>query len=135
MSLADGRVFNAHLTAIAGVGRAVMLQDITHLKKLDRIKSDFVTTVSHDLRSPLTAILGYVELIARAGPVNDQQAEFIRRASIDLTGRPPGSRGGRCRGNSPVWRRMLSLCGGGCESVMVPGSGELSDLDLQLTSF
>ncbi|MEO6626244.1 MAG: response regulator, partial [Burkholderiaceae bacterium] len=65
VGLDDGRVFNAHLTPIPDVGSAVVLQDITHLKKLDRIKSEFVTTVSHDLRSPLTAILGYVELISR----------------------------------------------------------------------
>ena len=84
MVLDDGRVFNAHLTPIAGVGRAVVLQDITHLKKLDRIKSDFVTTVSRDLRSPLTAILGYVDLIGRSGPVNEQQAEFIRRVQFSV---------------------------------------------------
>jgi two-component system, OmpR family, phosphate regulon sensor histidine kinase PhoR len=77
--LEDGRVFNAHGTSIANVGRVVVMQDITTLKELDRIKSDFVNTVSHDLRSPLTAILGYVELIGRVGPVTDQQAEFVRR--------------------------------------------------------
>ena len=77
--LDDGRTFNAHVTSIKGVGRAAVMQDITHLKELDRIKSDFVSVVSHDLRSPLTAILGYVELLSRAGPVNEMQAEFIRR--------------------------------------------------------
>ncbi|MGH2521289.1 MAG: ATP-binding response regulator [Anaerolineales bacterium] len=77
--LEDGRVFNAHVTPIAGVGRALVMQDITHLKKLDRIKSEFVTTVSHDLRSPLTAILGYVDLIGRTGPLNEQQADFVMR--------------------------------------------------------
>jgi two-component system NtrC family sensor kinase len=56
-----------------------VLQDITHLKELDRIKSEFVTTVSHDLRSPLTAILGYIELIERAGEINPQQQEFVDR--------------------------------------------------------
>jgi two-component system NtrC family sensor kinase len=84
VALEDGRVFNAHLTPIAGVGRALVMQDITHLKELDRIKSEFVTTVSHDLRSPLTAILGYVELIGRVGPVSDQQAEFIRRIQFSV---------------------------------------------------
>lgn len=79
IQLEDGRVFNAHVTSIASVGRALMMQDITHLKKLDRIKSEFVTAVSHDLRSPLTAILGYVDLIQRGGPVNEQQGEFIAR--------------------------------------------------------
>ena len=60
------------------------MQDITYLKELDRIKSDFVSTVSHDLRSPLTAILGYVELIDRVGAVNEQQKEFIHRVQISV---------------------------------------------------
>ena len=75
----DGRVFNAQLTPIPEVGLAVSMQDITYLKELDRIKSDFVNAVSHDLRSPLTAILGYVELIERVGQISPQQKEFIRR--------------------------------------------------------
>jgi two-component system NtrC family sensor kinase len=80
----DGRIFNAMRTPIEGVGQAVVLNDITHLKELDRIKSEFVTTVSHDLRSPLTAILGYVELIERAGQVNEQQRDFIERVQISV---------------------------------------------------
>ncbi|MBF8256985.1 MAG: putative two-component sensor histidine kinase [Anaerolineales bacterium] len=79
-----GRVFSAQRTLIPGVGQAIVMHDITHLKDLDRIKSEFVTTVSHDLRSPLTAILGYVELIERAGSVNDQQREFIRRVRLSV---------------------------------------------------
>jgi two-component system NtrC family sensor kinase len=82
--LRDGRVFNAQRTPIQGVGQAIVMQDITHLKELDRIKSEFVTTVSHDLRSPLTAILGYVELIERAGPVTEQQQDFIRRVQMSV---------------------------------------------------
>jgi two-component system NtrC family sensor kinase len=84
ISLEDGRVFNAQLTTIPDVGLAITMQDITHLKELDRIKSDFVSTVSHDLRSPLTAILGYVELIDRVGPVTEQQREFIRRVQFSV---------------------------------------------------
>jgi len=80
----DGRIFSALRSVIPEVGQAIVMQDITHLKELDRIKSEFVTTVSHDLRSPLTAILGYVELIERAGSVNDQQREFIRRVRLSV---------------------------------------------------
>lgn len=85
IELEDGRIFGAVRAPIEGVGFAVVLQDITHLKKLDRIKSDFVTAVSHDLRSPLTSILGYVELIERAGPVNELQRQFIAKvqSSVD----------------------------------------------------
>jgi two-component system NtrC family sensor kinase len=79
ISFEDGRVYNAQFTPIQGVGSAITMQEITHLKMLDRLKSDFIHTVSHDLRSPLTAIMGYVELLDRIGPLNEQQKEFIRR--------------------------------------------------------
>lgn len=84
VATSDGRVFEAQRTPIEGVGQVVVMHDITHLKELDRIKSEFVTTVSHDLRSPLTAILGYVELIERSGEVNEQQREFIQRVRLSV---------------------------------------------------
>ena len=78
ISLEDGRIFNAQASLIPEIGIAVAIQEITHLKELDRIKTDFINTVSHDLRSPLTSIYGFVSLIDRVGTVNEQQAEFIR---------------------------------------------------------
>jgi two-component system phosphate regulon sensor histidine kinase PhoR len=75
----DGRVLSAQCTSIPRIGIAITMQDITYLKQIDRLKNEFVHTVSHDLRSPLTAILGYVDLLDRVGPVNEQQREFIRR--------------------------------------------------------
>ena len=80
----DNRVYSAQLSPIPEVGAAITLHDITYLRKLDRMKNDFVGTVSHDLRSPLTAILGYAELVERAGPVNELQAEFIRRVESSV---------------------------------------------------
>jgi len=80
----DGRVFNARLTPITDVGYAISMQDISYLKEADRIRSDYVKAISHDLRSPLTAILGYVELIERAGEINDQQREFIERVQTSV---------------------------------------------------
>ncbi len=80
----DGRIFSVQKSSINGVGYSVVMHDITHLKDLDRIKSEFVTTVSHDLRSPLTAILGYVELIGRAGPLTTQQEDFVSRVRISV---------------------------------------------------
>ena len=73
----DGRVFNTQYTPIADIGAVITLEDITHLKTLDRLKNDFIHTISHDLRSPLTAIMGYVELLDRVGPLNEQQKQFI----------------------------------------------------------
>lgn len=80
----ENRVYSVMVTPIQGVGRVLTMHDITNLKKLDAIKTDFVHTVSHDLRSPLTAILGYVELIERAGTVSDLQRDFIRRIQVSV---------------------------------------------------
>jgi two-component system NtrC family sensor kinase len=80
----ENRIYSVQSTPITDVGRVITLHDITNLKKLDRIKTDFVHTVSHDLRSPLTAILGYVELIERAGPISDLQRDFIRRVQVSV---------------------------------------------------
>lgn len=74
--LEEGRTLNANLTPIPGVGYAAVMQDITHLKALDKMKSEFVSTVSHDLRSPLTTIKGFVQLLPKAGPFTPQQQEF-----------------------------------------------------------
>jgi len=84
IELDDNRVINAQLNYVPEVGLTVTMHDVTYFKELDRIKSEFVSTVSHDLRSPLTAILGYVELLERVGPVNDKQRSFIQRVQISV---------------------------------------------------
>jgi two-component system NtrC family sensor kinase len=61
------------------VGYAVTMQDVTYLKEMDRVRSEFVHTVSHDLRSPLTSVIGYTELVERAGELNENQRDFLHR--------------------------------------------------------
>lgn len=80
----DEQTYSTQITPIPGVGTAIIFHNITYLKKLDQIKNDFVSTVSHDLRSPLTAILGYVELLERVGPINNTQKEFINRVQTSV---------------------------------------------------
>ena len=84
VQLTDGRTLQAQVSAIEGIGYAAVMQDVTHLKELDRIRSEFVSVVSHDLRSPLTTIRGYVELLPRVGPLTPQQAEFVNRVGQSM---------------------------------------------------
>jgi len=79
VSFPDGRVGNAQFIAIHEVGYALTMQDITYLKEVDQVRREFVHTVSHDLRSPLTSVIGYAELVERAGSLNEQQQDFLRR--------------------------------------------------------
>lgn len=52
---------------------------LDELKQLDQLKSTFLATVSHELRSPLTSIIGYTEMLesGAAGALSDGQAEFL----------------------------------------------------------
>lgn len=76
---ADQRIYSVTVTSIPEIGSVASFHDITYLKELDNLKNDFIQTVSHDIRSPLTSIMGYVNLIERSGEVNKQQADFIER--------------------------------------------------------
>ena len=53
-------------------GAVLVLHDITELRKLERIRRDFVANVSHEFRTPLTAIQGFAETLL-AGAMDDPQ--------------------------------------------------------------
>jgi len=80
----DDRVYSAQCAPIPEIGTSVTLQNITHIKHIEQMKSEFVSTISHDLRSPLTAITGYVDLLERVGPVNEKQKDFINRVQMSV---------------------------------------------------
>jgi len=87
MTTDDERARYGSISPIPGVGWVAILQDVTYLKELDRIKSEFVSTVSHDLRSPLTTVRGYADLVGALGPVTEQQQQAldkIRRATVQM---------------------------------------------------
>ncbi|MEA2151569.1 MAG: hypothetical protein QOD69_3399, partial [Solirubrobacteraceae bacterium] len=56
------------------------LRDITERARLEQAKSDFVATASHELRSPLTSIKGFIELLESTNSENltERQHDFIR---------------------------------------------------------
>lgn len=65
------------------VGTITVLHDITALKEMDRMKSDFVSMVSHEIRSPLHSILAQMKVVTDglAGNLTEKQQEILTRAS------------------------------------------------------
>lgn len=60
----------------------VMARDMTAIRDLMRMKANFLSMITHELRSPINAINGYLDLALTgiAGDLNEQQREFVRRA-------------------------------------------------------
>lgn len=58
-------------------GRVAVLHDITHMKELDEMKSNFVQMVSHDLRSPLTYMSGFMTMLPMVGELNEKQIDYV----------------------------------------------------------
>jgi signal transduction histidine kinase/DNA-binding NarL/FixJ family response regulator len=79
LEVGENVVYEVRVTQVPATGRVVTFHDVTDMKKLNQVKTDLVNTVSHDLRSPLTTIYGYAELLERVGSLNDQQKEFTQK--------------------------------------------------------
>ncbi len=65
------------------LGTTTVLHDITAIKKMDRMKSDFVSMVSHEIRSPMNSLLAQIKIISDglAGDVTEKQHQILGRAS------------------------------------------------------
>ncbi|HUN55984.1 MAG TPA: ATP-binding protein [Smithella sp.] len=53
----------------------IVFHDVTRLKKLEQIRVDFVANVTHEIKTPLTAIIGYLETIKSGTTVNNNDAK------------------------------------------------------------
>jgi signal transduction histidine kinase len=75
--VSDGRIFDVSLVLVPRAGIVILLHDVTRFKELDALKSEFVTTVSHDLKSPLGLIYGYAWLLSDLPDLDSEAQEYI----------------------------------------------------------
>lgn len=66
-------------------GVVVLLQNVTQLKLLEKVKSDFISTISHEFKTPLTSIMIGTSLILNEdiGPLNKKQEQIIETIKDD----------------------------------------------------
>jgi signal transduction histidine kinase len=82
----NNRILGAQLAAVADnngerIGTMIVLRDVTRDAVADRLKDQFVTAISHELRTPMTVIKGVSEVVASqaAGQVNNRLLETLTR--------------------------------------------------------
>ncbi len=73
------------------IGVVIILHDITLEKEIERMKEDFLHSITHDLRNPMASIRGFLKFLldGLGGPINDQQRKMLEtmdRASVRLLG-------------------------------------------------
>lgn len=90
VATADGSIYAPGAAPISGengeaTGWLLVLRDMTRFKRLNRNMAEFLSTVSHDMRSPLTFMKGYLDMLGMIGPLTDRQVEFVDKISGGVT--------------------------------------------------
>ncbi|MCW3017656.1 MAG: hypothetical protein JWO02_4748, partial [Solirubrobacterales bacterium] len=79
----DGRTLAVTAAALEhGGGHVLTVRDVSERARLERLKSEFAATASHELRSPLTSIKGFVELLAETQGLTSRQRDFLEIVNV-----------------------------------------------------
>lgn len=70
----DGLIYNFKGIEIRSegnkIGTLILIEDVTKIQKIDKMKSDFVSNVTHELKTPLTSIKGFAETLKNIEPTD-----------------------------------------------------------------
>jgi len=83
MELEDHHIYLVSVSPVAveskHLGKVCVLRDVTDYKQLEKMKSEYVSTVSHDLKAPLVLIRGYASMLPMVGDLNEQQRDYSQK--------------------------------------------------------
>ena len=65
------------------MGTIIVFQDVTQIRKLEQMRSDFVSNVTHELKTPLTSIMGFTDTL-KAGAIDDRETALKFIDIIDI---------------------------------------------------
>lgn len=88
----ERRIFNLYSNPIVSsefgnekIGVVIIIQDVTEMKKLENMRKDFVANVSHELKTPLTSIKGFVEtLLDGAADQSEVREKFLGIIDVEV---------------------------------------------------
>lgn len=90
VQLENGSIFELSISPVevdnSLVGKVCILRDITEIREIEKLKTDFIATVSHDLRAPMGILRGYSTMIQMVGELTPQQKEYADKISDGLEG-------------------------------------------------
>jgi len=69
-------VLSAH--PLAGSGGVAGILDVSEIRRLERVRRDFVANASHELKTPLTSVRGFAETLLEGDPEGDLRETFLR---------------------------------------------------------
>lgn len=85
------RILRVHINPIKNtddniVGAVMIVRDITKIKKLEKMRTDFVANVSHELKTPLTSIKGFIETLLDGAYKNPKLSKrFLKIIAIETS--------------------------------------------------
>jgi len=77
LDLPNKRTYHARISLHEGVGRIIVMQDITYFKETDKLKTELIATVSHDLKQPLSVMRGYLDLLEMSNEFDDRSQRYV----------------------------------------------------------
>ncbi len=77
ITMPNNRVFYTKADQHEGIGWIIVMQDVTPYKEMDRLKSELIATVSHDLKQPLSVMRGYLDLLQMKNTFDPSSENFV----------------------------------------------------------